>query len=148
MVSIEGQLSPLYCLILDKYFDKDSYTTCNLSFFFHPKMHDTTISVTDSCDFASLTRAFTPMPYSLTTSYIFEMVYRILNDDKTSNKYIHKKINLREVINLKAASNLSNQATSVSDSKITYGEISQLAMFLVDRIKSEGIFEGDNEKDR
>lgn len=148
VVNIEGKSSPLYNLVLDKYFDKGSYTTCNLSFYFHPKKQDaqySSTSIADTCDFASLTKKFTPMAYSFTSSYTLEMVFRILNDNGVSTKYIHKNINLREVINLKAASDLSSKVTSVSETKITYGEICKLAMFLVDRVKHEGIFEDDQE---
>jgi hypothetical protein len=128
--------------------DRGKYHTCDLGIYFHTKSIEEKAldhELTESLN--SLTSRFRPMPYSKTSNYMLELVYLISSESKLPSKYIHKSINLREVINLRAASNMSNQVTSVSESKITFGVINQLAMFLADRVKNEGLFDGSEEKE-
>lgn len=139
-MSIESKLSPLFNIVLQKYMDRGKYHTCDLGIYLHKKTNEDQSGLDEP---NTLETKFKPISFSKTSSFILELVYLISSDSHMPSKYIHKSINLREVINLRAASNLSSQAVSVSESKITFGEISQLAMFLADKVKNEGLFEGE-----
>lgn len=86
-----------------------------------------------------------PLLYSSTSNYLLELIYMSGTEESISNRVIHKSINMREVINLKAAADASSQPVSLSDSKINFGEITALARFLAAQVHNEGINNGANE---
>ena len=132
-------------MILEKFIDLGPTKTGKLSVFLNIKPEMTAQSA-DQLSALSIGSPFVPMYYSMTSNYLMELVYLTSTEGELPTRHIHKSINLREVMNLLNAEKGVGKSNSLTDNRIYFGDIKQMAMFLVDRVKSANLFENPDEQ--
>lgn len=144
MVVIEGKAWKLENLLLSKFMDSGAYKSANLNVYLNSKKDAEGQSRQQILAFQ---KKMQPLLYSATSNYLLELVYMSATEESQATRYIHKPVNLREVINLKAAADASSRPVSLSDSKINFGEITALARFVAAQVHNEGINSGTGDLD-
>jgi hypothetical protein len=132
-VTIERNTLEMYNQVLEKYVDLGEYTTGKLDVYLKSKKQNT-----DATCF--LVRPFTPMYYSNTSDFLVNMVYFISRDSNKPDRFLHRQINLREVMNLNNSEN-SGQSNKSLMKSIYYGDVRLLGLYLVDKCKSGNLFD-------
>jgi hypothetical protein len=132
--------------LLTKFIDNGPYKSAKLNIYLNAKKEILGEGL-EGENIMEFREKLRPLLYSSTSNYLLEMTYMMSTEDKLPNRALHKTINLREVINLKAAADASAKGVSLSDSKISYGEITALSRFLSAQVHSEGMFTGSKELD-
>jgi len=140
-LNIEGRVFKLFNSILEKYLDLGPVKTGKVNIFLNPKPEAYLQSQDNALSAPNMLSPFIPMPYSMTTNYVMEVVYLTSTEGTIPNKMLHKSINLREVMNLKNADGGVSKGNPVNDSKLHYGTIKQLALFMVNKVKTANLFE-------
>lgn len=148
---MENQPIPLHILVLDKYLDIGVYRTSLLKVYLREKVGDQSPQTDpieegkreDSDIGRFIISPFKPMLYSSTSSYLLDMVcYTSSDTNQQPTSKSHKSINLREVMSLRSIEMAgSTTSSSLADSKIYYGDIRKLSLFLADKVKTENLFE-------
>ena len=141
---VEGAYFPMHNLILDKFLDLGTYRTGLLNVYLRPKLSE---SANDSkFRGESLASPFRPLLYSVTSSYLLELIYFTSTESNQPTKKTHKSINLREVMNLKHSDFAGTQKKTGADSRVYYGDIRQLGLFLAEKVKTANLFDTKEEE--
>lgn len=140
---VEGHNLILYNLVSEKFMEVDSMRTGKVDIYLFQKP-DKDIKEINSGG-VPLMNSFVPITYSETSNYLMELVL-YTSGETPSAPYTssYKSVNLREVINLRNALESGGKNKSLSESRVFYGDIRQLGLYLAYQVKSSNIMENQD----